>query len=132
PRPLGLKLLSPVSSMPRPADTSRSRLDSNPPPVRLTGPALAEAARLLAYLLPYRTKFVAALVALLFSSLLGLAFPYIAGRLVDAALQGQQAVAQSLWQSNINGIALVLLVTLALQALLSFVQSVTLAEVGQR
>jgi ABC transporter fused permease/ATP-binding protein len=121
-----------VALMPRQANHSPDRIATDPPPVRITGHALAEAARLLAYLLPYRVKFLAALLALLFSSLLGLAFPYIAGKLVDAAVPVQEGVPLDFWQGSINGIALALLLTLALQALLSFFHSVTLAEVGQR
>jgi ATP-binding cassette subfamily B protein len=128
----GLETLSVLARMSRHAGHSPSRQDAEPPPVPLTGHSLGEAARLLAYVLPYRTKFVAALLALLFSSLLGLAFPYIAGKLVDAALQGQEPVRQRLWQGSINSIALVLVVALAAQALLSFFHSVTLTEVGQR
>jgi ABC-type multidrug transport system fused ATPase/permease subunit len=118
--------------MAKQSNNTSDRLNADLPPVRVTGHALGEAARLLAYLLPYRIKFVAALLALLFTSLLGLAFPYIAGMLVDAALPGQETVPPRLWQGDINAIAFVLLIALALQALLSFYHSVTLAEVGQR
>jgi ABC-type multidrug transport system fused ATPase/permease subunit len=118
--------------MPRRAGNSVSRSDADLPPARLTGHALGEAAQLVAYLLPYRMKFVAALLALFFSSLLGLAFPYMAGKLVDATLLAEGAAPQRLLQGDINGIALVLLLALALQALLSFFHSVTLAAVGRR
>ncbi|NTW64560.1 MAG: ABC transporter ATP-binding protein, partial [Chlorobiaceae bacterium] len=47
--------------------------------------------RLAAYILPYRKKFVFACIAMLLSSLLGLAFPYVTGTLVDAALRGNSA-----------------------------------------
>ena len=62
-----------------------SRDADDVPTVPLTGEGLREAARLFAYVRPYRVRFAAALAALFLSSLLGLAFPYLTGRLVDAA-----------------------------------------------
>jgi ATP-binding cassette subfamily B protein len=93
---------------------------------------LREGARLLAYLLPYKVKFVAALIALFISSMLALAFPYITGKLIDRALAGPAAVEPGLWQTDINAIMLTLLGALALQALFSFFHSVSIAEVGER
>src|SRR5262249_38229182 len=66
----------------------RAPIDPSTPPVRLSWGGLREAARLLAYLLPYRRKFIAAHLCLLVSSLAGLAFPFFIGRLVDGASRG--------------------------------------------
>ena len=55
------------------------------PRTKITTESLREALRLFAYLLPYRVKFVGAIVCLLASGLLGLAFPYFTGRLIDSA-----------------------------------------------
>ena len=94
--------------------------------------SLLEAARLFGYLLPHKAKFVAALVALLFSSLLSLAFPYITGKLVDRAISGPPADSAGRWQAGINGIVLALLACLALQAVFSFFHTVAVTAVGER
>ncbi len=107
-----------------------SRDADEAPPVPLTGEGLREAARLLAYVRPYRARFAAALAALFLSSLLGLAFPYLAGRLVDAAqtsLADRPAVALGL-----DAVAGLLVLVLAGRAVFSFVQSYWLAQVGER
>jgi ABC-type multidrug transport system fused ATPase/permease subunit len=62
-----------------------SPIDRKAPPPRLTWSGLREAACLLAYLLPYLRKFLAANLCLLVSSLAGLAFPFFTGRLIDGA-----------------------------------------------
>ncbi len=101
------------------------------PPVPLTREGLREAARLLRYLWPYRLKFAAALFALLLSSLCGLAFPAVTGRLVNGALAPPTAGSLS-WQQDVDKIALLLVGLLALQALTSFAETIWLNEVGQR
>src|SRR5438270_12358433 len=94
------------------------------PPVRMTAEGVREAARLFAYVRPYRRKFVAAQVFLLVSTLAGLAFPYFTGRLIDATQRGSgRASAAALlpmgtW--DVNRIALVLLLVLAVQSFCSF------------
>ena len=57
-----------------------------PPKVPVNTETLAQAARLFAYLLPYKGRFIAAMVALLCSSSLGLMFPFLIGSLFNAAL----------------------------------------------
>src|SRR3954469_20762213 len=94
------------------------------PPARLTGEGLREAARLFAYVLPYRLRFAAALVALFLSSLLGLAFPYLTGRLVDAA-QRDLGGHPGDWPADrlgINAVAGLLVAVLAVRAAASFFQ----------
>ncbi len=84
------------------------------------------------YLRPYWLKFAAALIALMLSSLLGLAFPFVAGQLVNAALPGRPADASLLAAWGVNTIAQVLLGVLACQAAASFMQSILFTEVGER
>src|SRR5947209_10548221 len=86
------------------------------PKVKISGQTLREAARLYTYLWPYRYKFVAALAALLGTSLAALGFPYAAGKLVDRAVAG--IAAGGPW--DVNRIGIVLFVLLALQSLFSF------------
>jgi ATP-binding cassette subfamily B protein len=74
---------------------------------------------------------VAALVALLFSSLCGLAFPTIAGWLVNGALR-VPTDADSAWRDNVDVVALLLVGLLAVQAVFSFCQTLWLAQVGER
>jgi ATP-binding cassette subfamily B protein len=93
---------------------------------------LREAARLLAYVLPYKGKFVAALIALFVSSLLSLAFPFITGKLVDRAIAGPAALGTEFGEASINAIVALLLAALGLQALFSYFHSVTFAQVGER
>jgi ATP-binding cassette subfamily B protein len=101
------------------------------PAVPLTREGLREAARLLRYLWPYRVKFAAAMTALLISSLCGLAFPAVTGRLVNGALATPGA-GPAPWQPDVDTIALVLVALLAVQALTNFAETIWLNEVGQR
>ena len=75
-----------------------------------------DAAFVLRYLRPYRLPFCAAIVALLGSTSLGLCFPYLTGLLLDGALAGAGDGAAA----AINRTALMLLGTLAAQAVFSF------------
>ena len=99
----------------------------------VTRAGLREAARLFGYLLTYRLRFLGALVALAASSLLGLAFPFLAGRLVDAAAPGKlEVAAASPAGISIDGAAILLAVVLALRAGFAFAQTYWLAQVGER
>jgi ATP-binding cassette subfamily B protein len=118
--------------MPRHPTPGGQQKSSDVAPVRITGESLREAAGLLAYLLPYKVRFVAALFALFLSSLLALAFPYLTGKLVDRAIAGSAPAGPALWQAGINAIMLTLLGALALQAVFSFFHSISFAAVGER
>jgi ATP-binding cassette subfamily B protein len=111
-------------------------IDPKAPPARLTWGGLREAARLFAYLLPYRRKFVAAHLCLIVGSLAGLAFPFFTGRLIDGASRGLGGLtAGAGWAfdaAGINTTALRLMAVLAAQALCSSFQTYWLAEVGER
>jgi len=112
-----------------------SRDADDVPTVPLTGEGLREAARLLAYVRPYRARFAAALAALFLSSLLGLAFPFLAGRLVDAAqsgLAGRPADDRLADALGLDTVAGLLVLVLAGRAVFSFFQSYWLAQVGER
>ena len=99
---------------------------------KITGEGLREAVRLAGYLRPYWLKFVAAVVALILSSVLGLAFPFVIGKLVNAGLPGQAGDASLLGGWGVDTIAVVLMVVLAFQAAFSFTQSILFTEVGER
>jgi ATP-binding cassette subfamily B protein len=102
--------------MPRPDDV---------PKARLTRSGLVEVLHLFRYLRPYRRAFAAALTALFANNLLGLAFPFLAGRLVDAARPDAPA-------GTLDTVALTLVAVLAVRAGLAFAHTYWLAGVGER
>jgi ABC transporter fused permease/ATP-binding protein len=99
------------------------------PKAPLDRETLRQALQLFRYLKPYRARFIAALSALFVSSLLSLAFPYLAGSIVDAALV-QTRVGGVV--AGVNRTALLLLGILAVQAGFTFFHSLSFASVGQR
>ena len=99
------------------------------PKAPLDRETLRQALQLFRYLEPYRGRFGAALGALFVSSLLSLAFPYLAGSIIDAALLQSQA---GPFVAGVNRTALLLLAILALQAGVSFFHALSFASVGQR
>ncbi len=98
------------------------------PKAKLDRESVGEALALFRCLRPYRARFAAALVALFCGSLLSLAFPYLAGHIVDAAVSPQAAGLMA----DVNRTALLLLGILALQAGCQFFHSLSFATVGQR
>src|SRR6266851_3439043 len=104
----------------------------DPPKVPISFQTLREAWQLIGYLWPYRVKFAAALFALLLSSVFGLAFPAVTGKLVDAALAPGPSDVPIPWQQDVNWIALGLMVILSLQAAFAFLEEYWTIEVGER
>ncbi|MGH9677995.1 MAG: ABC transporter ATP-binding protein, partial [Candidatus Acidiferrum sp.] len=65
---------------------SGSRTDNNDlPKSPINFKTMSEAARLARYLAPYKLTYIFAIVALSISSVLGLAFPAVAGSLINGA-----------------------------------------------
>jgi subfamily B ATP-binding cassette protein MsbA len=81
--------------------------------------------RLLGYLYPYRWRMALAILALLLSSGMGLAFPLVIVRLLDSVTQVKS-------YGSLNGLALLLVGLFLVQAAFSFVQSYLLTYVGER
>ncbi len=81
--------------------------------------------RLLGYLQPYRWRMALAILALLLSSGLGLAFPLVIVRLLESVTQVKS-------YGSLNGLALLLVGLFLVQAAFSFVQSYLLTYVGER
>lgn len=98
------------------------------PKAKLDQESLRQALDLFRYLRPYRVRFVAALASLFTGSLLSLAFPYLAGSIVDAAVQQTRGVGS---MSGMDRTALLLMGILALQAALSYFHFLSFATVGQ-
>lgn len=95
---------------------------ADPPKVPVTRESMREAFRLFRYLGPYRTRLVFALLALLVSTTLGLAFPYLMGKMLDAA---QHA-------GDFGHYALLALGALSVQSVITFFQSYSFNQAGQR
>jgi ATP-binding cassette subfamily B protein len=101
------------------------------PAAPVTRQGLGEIGRLAAYVKPYRWQFAAALSAVLVSSLCGLAYPYFAGRLANAALANRGGAPRS-WLEDVDLAALALVGVLSLQAVCAFFRAVSMSEVGER
>jgi ATP-binding cassette subfamily B protein len=99
------------------------------PRAKLDRESLRQALELFRYLRPYRARFGAALAALFVGSLLSLAFPYLAGRIIDAAMLHPQGGGS---MADADRTALLLIVILALQAGLSYFHFLSFATAGQR
>ncbi|HXU76879.1 MAG TPA: ABC transporter transmembrane domain-containing protein [Methylomirabilota bacterium] len=99
------------------------------PKAKLDRENLKQALELFRYLRPYRGRFGAALAALFATSLLSLAFPYLAGGIIDAAVSQAKGSGS---MASTNRTALLLMGILALQAGLSFFHSLSFATAGQR
>jgi len=99
------------------------------PKAKLNRESLRQALELFRYLRPYRSRFGAALTSLFIGSLLSLAFPYLAGSIMDAAMPNNKA---SNGMAAADRTALLLMGVLALQAGLTYFHSLSFATVGQR
>jgi subfamily B ATP-binding cassette protein MsbA len=81
--------------------------------------------RLLLFVRPYRTRLIISFIAVLVSSILGLAGPYSLQFLVDAVFQDRNA-------ELLNQITVILIVIFLLQSLFYFIRSFFLSWVGER
>ena len=91
---------------------------------------LDEIRALLAYVAPWRGRFALALAALVVSMTFGLMFPLLVGHLVDAAVPSV-APPSGTWRPDVNTVALLLVGTLAIQAVLTFFYSYAFNFVGE-
>jgi ABC-type multidrug transport system fused ATPase/permease subunit len=113
---------------------SRDPIDDSAP-VPMSAEGLRRTIGLFRYLRPYWGKFAAAQVLLLTSTSAGLAFPYLAGRLIDAAGGAPRAAAPggvAAGSLGVDRIVLVLLLMLALRSVCTYFQTCWLREVGER
>ena len=91
--------------------------------------SLNKISKLLSYLRPYRSKFIAALFFLFLSSLVGLAFPSFLGALIDAA-QGKHT--SRFLPDTIKGIGILAFTVLFAQAFISFFRILWFVQVAER
>jgi ATP-binding cassette subfamily B protein len=92
---------------------------------------LGEILGLLAYIRPWRGRFILAMGALIVSMSFGLLFPLLVGRLMDVAIPSVKAPSLPAWHPSVNTIALLLAGTLLVQATLTFFYSYTFNFVGE-
>ena len=92
----------------------------------------AEIRELLSWGNEWRSSFRLAVFAQAVSMGFGLCFPYLMGKLVDAAVPSIKLPSGDVWKPDINTVALLLLGTLAIQAALTFFYSAAFQTSGQR
>ncbi len=83
------------------------------------------------YVRPYRARFLSGLTTLFISATLGLAFPLLAGTLIDSALNPGLATVPLLGTLSLNQVALLLAASVTMQALASFNSALSFNRVGQ-
>jgi ABC-type multidrug transport system fused ATPase/permease subunit len=108
-------------------DNALDRLPKAP----LTRESLGQTLALARYVRPYRARFYSGLATLFVSATLGLAFPLLAGSLIDAALHPIGATLPWLGVISLNHVALLLAASVTLQALGSFNSALAFNRVGQ-
>ncbi len=86
---------------------------------------MAQFRRLLAFVRPYRSRLILALVAIVLGSLLGLAGPYTLQFLIDAVFKQNN-------QGLLNQITLILIAIFASQSVFYFVRGYLLSFIGER
>ena len=101
------------------------------PKTKLDRESLRETLGFARYVRPYRARFFAGLATLFLSASCGLAFPMLAGSLIDAALHPGGVVLPGLGPLSLNQVALLLVGAVTLQALASFNSALSFNRVGQ-
>lgn len=108
---------------------SGAKAEAELPKAKINRQSLKNIQKLLSYIKPYRGKFIAGLIFLFISSLVGLAFPAILGALIDAA-QGRYKY--SFLPHSLNAIAVAGFIILFGQAFVSFFRVVWFVQVAER
>jgi ABC-type multidrug transport system fused ATPase/permease subunit len=101
------------------------------PKAKLNRESLRETLALARYVRPYRRRFLAGLATLFVSAACGLAFPFLAGSLIDAALRPGGASLPWFGALALNQVALLLVAAVSLQSLCSFNSALAFNRVGQ-
>ena len=101
------------------------------PKTPLNRETLREAFALARYVRPYRVRFCSGLATLFLSASLGLAFPLLAGSLIDAAMNPGGVQLGWLGSPSLNQVALLLAVSVGFQSLASFNSALAFNRVGQ-
>jgi ABC-type multidrug transport system fused ATPase/permease subunit len=111
---------------------AQAELDQkNLPKTPLNRETIREALDLARYLRPYRARFGSGLATLFLSASLGLAFPLLAGSLIDAAMHPGGVQLPWLGSPTLNQVAVLLAISVSFQALASFNSALAFNRVGQ-
>ena len=94
--------------------------------------SLRELAHLFRYVRPYRRRFFVAMAASFISMSFGAMFPFFVKYLLDAAIPSLKPVAAGAWRPVLDTVALLLLGSLGVQAVLTFFSSLAFNTVGER
>jgi ABC-type multidrug transport system fused ATPase/permease subunit len=100
-------------------NTSGSDATADLPKPKVNKESLKRSLRIFRYVLPYRAKFIVGLLMLVLSSSTFMAFPWVAGKLVDAANHKAVLLPGGL-SLNIDRIALLLFLVIVCQGFFSF------------
>lgn len=123
---------------------ARARLNSGNaqaaelPKAKINKESIKQVIRLLSYLKPYRTKFFLGLACLILSSASSFLFPLLMGRLIGTGAQAEQEgkvvpnEILDVFPSDINTVALTLLVVLFIQAIFSYFRINWFVEVAEK
>lgn len=101
------------------------------PKAPLNRETLRETLALARYIQPYRARFFSGLATLFLSASLGLAFPLLAGSLIDSALHPDTARIPLLGALGLDHVALLMAASVTCQALASFNSALAFNRVGQ-
>jgi ATP-binding cassette subfamily B protein len=101
------------------------------PKAKLNRESLRETLMFARYIRPYRGRFIGGLITLFFSASCGLAFPLLAGTMIDAALRPGGAHLPLFGSLSLAQVALLLVGSVSLQALASFNSALSFNRVGQ-
>jgi len=119
-------------SMARRAPSDTDQALDRLPKAPLNRETLRQTLALARYVRPYRRRFAFGMFSLFLSAALGLAFPLLAGALIDAAMHPGGTLLPLLGVLSLNQVALVLAGSVTVQALNSFNSALSFNRVGQR
>lgn len=108
---------------------SGSQVKADLPKAKINKNSLKNVAKLLSYVRPYRGKFIAGFCFLILSSLTGLAFPSFMGAMIDVS-QGRHKF--TFLPGTLQGIGLLALAVLFVQAFVSFFRITWFVQVSER
>lgn len=123
---------------------SNGNLKQEAEKVKITKESLTEALVLFKYIKPYRIKFILSFIFIALSAFTTMMFPFLLGKMIDAALPGQQVdlptngLQSSLKNSfltanwSLNFILLLLFLQLLVQTIFSYMRIYLLTEVGEK
>ncbi len=130
----------------RDKDSYNGRSEPEPVKVKINKENLRETLILFSYLKPYRAKFILALVCIALSAMSTSVFPFLLGKMIDAAVPGAsqampvpgagltQGLGIEIKSMNwsLNTIILLLFLQLTIQMVFSFMRVYLLTEVGEK